>query len=41
MFIINTINYEKPLIENNSSIKTLNEKITLIFERIKKNEIVS
>jgi hypothetical protein len=41
MFIINNVNYEKPLIENSSNLKLLNEKLTLIFERIKKNEIVS
>jgi hypothetical protein len=43
MYIINSINYEKPLIENSSTsnLKILNEKIILIFERIKKNEIVS
>ena len=40
MFIINNINYEKPLLENNSLI-SLPEKIILIVERIKKNEIVS
>ena len=41
MYLINNINYEKPLLDNNSSLKTLNEKIVIIFERIKKNEIVA
>jgi hypothetical protein len=41
MFIINNINYEKPLLDNSNILKQLPEKILLIFERIKKNEIVS
>ena len=41
MFIINNIDYQIKLIENSSVLNNLNDKIILIFERLKKNEIAS